>query len=61
MQKLFPEDIGERIRCCLLDETNIFSIGFNYASQKGLVYLLFNISQANSMEPQIPNTLDPGE
>ena len=57
----FKAWIGERIRCCLLDEINIFSIGFNYTSQEGLIYLLFNISQANSMEPQIPNKVDPGE
>ena len=32
-----------------------------YTSQECLIYILLNISQANSLEPQIPNKLDPGE
>ena len=32
-----------------------------YSSQEGLIYILLNISQTNSLEPQIPNKLDPGE
>ena len=44
----------------MLDETKIF-FPLVYTSQECLIYILLNISQANSLEPQIPNKLDPGE
>ena len=32
-----------------------------YSSQEGLIHILLNKSEVNSLEPQIPNELDPGE
>ena len=49
------------MQCRLFDGTIFFPLVNNYTSQEGLIYPLINISQANSMEPQIPNKLDPGE
>ena len=57
----FKAWIPEETQSCLFDETIFFPLVFNYTSQKGLIYLLLNISQANSMEPQISNKPDPGE
>ena len=56
----FKAWIPEGTQSCLFDETIFFPLVFNYTSQKGLIYLLLNISQANSMEPHISNKPDPG-
>ena len=56
----FKAWIPERSYSCLFDGTGFFPLLCNYTLQEGLIYLLLNISQANSMEPQIPNKLDPG-
>ena len=57
----FKAWIPEGTQSCLFNGTNFFPLVNNYTSQEGLIYLLLNISQTNSMEPQIPSKLDPGE
>ena len=56
----FKAWIPEGSQSCLFDGTGFFPLLYNYTSQEDLMCLLLNISQANSMEPQIPNKLDPG-
>ena len=57
----FKSWIPEGTQSCLLNGTNFFPLFYNYTSQQGLIYLLLNISQANSMDSQISNKFDPGE
>ena len=57
----FKASIPEETQSCLFNGTNFFLLVYGYTSQEGLIYLLLNISQANSMESQIPNKLNPGE
>ena len=57
----FKAWIPEGTQSCLFNGTNFFSLVYNYNSQEGLIYLLLNVSQASSMEPQNPSKLDPGE
>ena len=65
--KLAPQDIISKLGfqkelslVCLIG-TFFFPLAYNYTAQEGLLYLLLNIFQANSMEPQVPNKLDPGQ
>ena len=53
--------VPEGTQSCLFNGAIFFPMVYNYTSQEGLIYLLLNISQTNSMEPQIPSKLDPGE
>ena len=57
----FKAWIPEETQSCLFNGTYFFSSVHSYTSQEGLIYLLLNISQANSMESQISNKLNPGE
>ena len=57
----FKSWIPEGTQSCLFNGTNFFPLFYNYTSQEGLIYLLLNISQTNSMDSQISNKLDPGE
>ena len=67
LQRLPPEDIisklglQKELSLVCLTEKKFFSLVYNYNSQEGLIYLLLNVSQASSMEPQSPSKLDPGE
>ena len=51
----------KKLRLVRLIEEICFPLVYNHTSQEGLIYLLLNISQANSMESQIFNKLHPGE